>query len=66
MESTWAWRLPSLLQGFWSVLCIVILPFVPESPRWLAYQGRHEEALTSLALLTADGDESNPVVTALH
>ena len=31
--NTWAWRAPSLIQGIFSVLCIVILPFIPESPR---------------------------------
>lgn len=34
-QSTWAWRAPSLFQGIFSGLCIIILPFVPESPRWL-------------------------------
>ncbi|KAK6610258.1 hexose transporter [Botrytis cinerea] len=43
-NSTWAWRVPSLVQGIFSILCIAILPFVPESPRWLAYVGRTEEA----------------------
>jgi MFS family permease len=32
--STWAWRLPSILQVIPSLLCIAILPFIPESPRW--------------------------------
>lgn len=27
-ESTWAWRAPSLLQGIFSALCILILPFM--------------------------------------
>jgi hypothetical protein len=27
-NSTWAWRLPSLFQGIFSVLCILILPFM--------------------------------------
>lgn len=63
-NSTWAWRLPSLLQGFWSLLCIVILPFVPESPRWYIFQGRNEEGLKSLAQLCANGDESNAIVQA--
>ena len=26
--STWSWRLPSLLQGIFSIACIMILPFV--------------------------------------
>lgn len=66
MDSTWAWRLPSLLQGFWSLLCIAILPFVPESPRWLIFHGRQAEARTALALLCADGDESDPLVSAQY
>lgn len=62
MQSTWAWRLPSALQGFFSLICIIIIPFIPESPRWLVHQGRHDEALEVLALTYADGDASNPVV----
>ncbi|KAJ7195508.1 MFS sugar transporter-like protein, partial [Mycena pura] len=62
MPSTWAWRIPSAVQGVFSIMCIVILPFIPESPRWLAYQGRPEEALQIVALTHADGDVSDPVV----
>lgn len=28
IQSTWAWRLPALLQAVWAVLCIVVLPFM--------------------------------------
>lgn len=62
MDSTWAWRIPSAIQGVFSIICIIILPFVPESPRWLAYQGRRDEALEVVALTHADGDATNPVV----
>ncbi|KAL2831406.1 general substrate transporter [Aspergillus cavernicola] len=65
-NSTWAWRLPSLLQGFWSILCICILPFVPESPRWLISHGRNEEALQVLAQVNSNGDDSDPLVLAQH
>lgn len=44
--SDWAWRLPSLLQAAIPVIVLFVLFFLPESPRWLAYQGRHEEALS--------------------
>ncbi|KAL4875725.1 general substrate transporter [Aspergillus karnatakaensis] len=65
-NSTWAWRTPSLLQGFWSLLCISVLPFIPESPRWLISQGRYQEALKVLAQVNSDGDESHASVVEQH
>ncbi|KAH8592291.1 MFS sugar transporter-like protein [Bisporella sp. PMI_857] len=62
--STWAWRVPSAIQGAFSILCILILPFVPESPRWLIYQNRSEEALEVVAQTHADGDITEPRVLA--
>ncbi|KAK9426121.1 putative Lactose permease [Seiridium unicorne] len=64
IDSTWSWRIPSLIQAFWSLISIAILPFVPESPRWLFYQGRSQEALTALAASHSNGDETNPVTLA--
>lgn len=62
MTSTWAWRAPSLIQGAFSIICILILPFVPESPRWLAHQGHREAALTVVAQTYADGDQGSVLV----
>jgi MFS family permease len=50
IESTWDWRLPSILQCLPSALCVALLPFVPESPRWLVANGRHEEGLEILRI----------------
>ncbi|KAI1335041.1 hexose transporter [Xylariaceae sp. FL0016] len=47
--STWAWRAPTLLQALCPIFIFVVLFFVPESPRWLAYNDRREEALDVLA-----------------
>ncbi|KAL3451354.1 general substrate transporter [Aspergillus insuetus] len=51
IDSTWSWRLPSLLQFIPSVLSVLIVPFVPESPRWLIAQGRSDEAWEVLILM---------------
>ncbi|TVY17319.1 Lactose permease [Lachnellula arida] len=67
MDSTWAWRLPSLLQGLFSLMCLVLLPFVPESPRWLQASGYHDEARVALAQIYSNGDiDDEQVVAHLH
>ncbi|KAF8853833.1 MFS sugar transporter-like protein [Acephala macrosclerotiorum] len=66
IESTWAWRLPSAMQGFFSILCILILPFIPESPRWLIHKDRHDEAVDAIALAYSNGDQEDPIVLAQY
>ncbi|KAJ3114024.1 hypothetical protein HK100_001816 [Physocladia obscura] len=38
------WRFPTIMQMVFSVLIIITLPFIPESPRTLVSKGREEEA----------------------
>ena len=65
-QSTWAWRFPSLIQGIFSLLCILILPFIPESPRWLVSRDHLSTARLVIAQTNADGDQSSPVVLAVY
>lgn len=65
-QSTWAWRAPSLFQGIFSILCIVILPFIPESPRWLAYQGLYDASRTVVAQTNANGDPNDAVALTVY
>ncbi|KAJ9659846.1 hypothetical protein H2198_002915 [Neophaeococcomyces mojaviensis] len=65
-QSTWAWRAPSLFQGIFSLMCILILPFIPESPRWLVHQGLLDEARIVVAQTNANGDMSDPVVLTVY
>ncbi|KAF8839813.1 hexose transporter [Paxillus ammoniavirescens] len=62
IDNTWAWRIPSLLQGVPAVLQFVLVLFAPESPRWLISKGREGEALQTLAYYHADGNEQDPLV----
>lgn len=39
IPSTWAWRMPSLIQALPSLISLTIIPFVPESPRWKMLKG---------------------------
>ncbi|EIW83368.1 general substrate transporter [Coniophora puteana RWD-64-598 SS2] len=62
IPNSWAWRAPSALQGLPSVLQVLLLWMVPESPRWLVGQGKEEEALRVLAYYHAKGNEHDPLV----
>lgn len=59
----WSWRLCTLLQLAIPLLCLCLLPFVPESPRWLVSQGRDADALAMLARYHANGDAHDELVT---
>ncbi|KAF2489097.1 hexose transporter [Lophium mytilinum] len=51
IATTWAWRIPSILQCVPSLLSLACLPFVPESPRWLVANGKPEHAREVLAIV---------------
>ncbi|KAH7011187.1 MFS sugar transporter-like protein [Ilyonectria destructans] len=65
IENTWSWRLPSIAQVVPSIFCVLVLPFIPESPRWLIAQGKNELAIKILAMTMSNGDTAdNQVLTA--
>ncbi|UZP32281.1 hypothetical protein NXS19_000097 [Fusarium pseudograminearum] len=59
MTSSWAWRLPSLLQATFSVIQASLVMFAPESPRWLIYKGRYKEAQDILVKWHGYGDPNS-------
>ncbi|KAH7410550.1 general substrate transporter [Cadophora sp. MPI-SDFR-AT-0126] len=62
LTSSWAWRIPTLVQAGLPSVVMVLIMFFPESPRWLIAQDRREEALAIFAKYHGDGDENSPVV----
>lgn len=65
-QSTWAWRLPTLVQAFGTaaVGIYIALGQMPESPRWLASVGRDQEAILTIAKMHANGDTDDELVRA--
>ncbi|PVF99738.1 general substrate transporter [Serendipita vermifera] len=63
IESDWSWRIPSALQGLSSIIQLLFIWFLPESPRWLINRGRDEEAKEILAKYHAGGDVNHPLIT---
>ncbi|KAG0646213.1 High-affinity glucose transporter [Hyphodiscus hymeniophilus] len=64
ITGNWAWRIPSLLQCFPSILQIAFVFFLPESPRYLISKDRREEAFDILVKYHAEGDRESVLVRA--
>ncbi|KAF2720933.1 general substrate transporter [Polychaeton citri CBS 116435] len=61
-----AWRVPLALQFLFIIILYATVPWLPESPRWLIFQGRDEEATVIIALLE-DKDPMDPwIVTQVE
>ncbi|KAJ0383286.1 hypothetical protein COL922a_010797 [Colletotrichum nupharicola] len=58
--SNWAWRVPSILQAAPPLFVMILIYLAPESPRWLAFRDRRDEALQVLAKVNgADASDEN-------
>ncbi|KAJ5593301.1 hypothetical protein N7537_010205 [Penicillium hordei] len=62
VQSSWAWRLPVLMQIVFPILALPGTLFVPESPRWLLSCGRVGEARSMLVRFHAGGDADSQLV----
>ncbi|KAI4850309.1 MFS sugar transporter-like protein [Aureobasidium sp. EXF-8846] len=62
INNHWSWRIPSIVQAFPSVLQLIFIWFVPESPRFLISKGKVEQAHQVLANVHANGNLDDEVV----
>lgn len=53
--SSFAWRFPIAFQGFFAIVILLVLPLLPESPRWLVAHNRMDEATAVFARLEGKG-----------
>ena len=58
IDSTYAWRIPSLLQAAPSIFVFVLLLAIPESPRWLISRDRHDEAQEILTIVNGSSRDA--------
>ncbi|KAJ6466699.1 general substrate transporter [Mycena vitilis] len=62
IDSSISWRLPFAIQFIPTVILLVGIWFIPESPRWLMSVGRKEDARSILAKYHGNGDADAPLV----
>ncbi|KAK5223564.1 hypothetical protein LTR72_004950 [Exophiala xenobiotica] len=62
IPTDWSWRIPTIVQGAPSVIQIIFIWWIPESPRWLISKDRQDEALAVLAKYHANGNAQHPTV----
>lgn len=63
MQSSWSWRIPVIIQIVPTMVVVLLVWVLPESPRWLIANERNEEAKKFITTYHASGDEHAPLVT---
>ncbi|KAF2708318.1 general substrate transporter [Pleomassaria siparia CBS 279.74] len=66
-SNQWAWRIPIIVMQVYPVLLMMFVRILPESPRWLVYNDREQEAQASLnAIWGNDGDAKLDELLDVH
>ncbi|KAI1078995.1 general substrate transporter [Whalleya microplaca] len=65
-KTDWGWRGAILGELGPPLISLICLPFVPESPRWLAYQGRVDEAKQVIERMHSTNDPNREAIVQLE
>lgn len=63
-ETSYTWRVPTILQCVFLIPMLFIALIIPETPRWLVAHNRSEEALTVLRKLNKNKRPDEEVIAA--
>ncbi|KAI8285881.1 Lactose permease [Colletotrichum sp. SAR 10_98] len=63
LNNQWSWRIPALLQALPSVVQVVGIWWVPESPRYLIANDKLDDAMAILAKYHANGNVDHPTLS---
>ncbi|CAN9104882.1 general substrate transporter [Alternaria alternata] len=61
-NSSWAWRIPTIVQCILPTIVMALIMFFPETPRWLLAHDRREEAIAIMAKYHGNGNPNSPIV----
>lgn len=62
IPNAWSWKIPSIVQVGPSVIQLIAIWLVPESPRYLIAKGKNDQALRILGKCHARGDVNDELV----
>ncbi|KAI9638480.1 hexose transporter [Dioszegia hungarica] len=62
IQSTWSWRIPSIVQGVPPLVQAVVVWFIPESPRWLLDHDQAVKARRVISKWHCEGVDTDPLV----
>lgn len=62
IDNNWSWRIPTIVQAAPSIIQLLFIFWIPESPRWLISKDRADEALSTLAKYHANGNLQDATV----
>jgi MFS family permease len=62
IAGSWSWRMCTILQIVVPACTMMVMPLLPESPRWLVSRGRIDEAHNMLAKYHANGERDDELV----